>query len=141
VVDQRQRGRLRKAHAIRHWERSGQTSDGVFGKPSALSEGKHAIAGRKRSYSGTGCVHDARHFGADGEWKRRLHLVFPLHLQNVEKIQAGRAIADAHLVRSGLGRRNLLERHRLRLAIGVHAPSFHGLQVLAFGPNSEGNIP
>src|ERR1039457_4572619 len=49
-------------------------------------------------------------------------------------------IANSHLPRPRLGFGDFLERHGLWFAPGVHAPGFHGRQVLAFGPNSAGSI-
>jgi hypothetical protein len=105
-----------------------------------MRDGKHAVPYRKfggvRSY----CIHDARHFCAGREWKRRLDLILALDLQNVEEIQAGGMIADAHFARSRRGQGDIFQGHCLRFAPGMYAPGFHGRQVLAFGPNSAGSI-
>ena len=86
-------------------------------------------------------VDDPRHFRAGRKRKRRLDLIFSLHLQDVEKIQGGRVVANPHLSRAGLGQCDVFKRHALRLTPGMYAPGFHGRTVLAFGPNSDGNIP
>src|SRR5258706_1943949 len=106
-----------------------------------MRDGQHAIAHRELTDALSNCVHDARHLRAWRERKRRLDLILALHLQDAEEIQAGRAIANTQLIWCGLRCRDVVERHRLWLAPTVNSPSFHGLQVLAFGPNSAGNIP
>ena len=67
----------------------------------------------------------ARNFRARRERKRRLHLVFALNLQDVEKVQRARAIPHTHLARPRLGRIHLRPLHARGLTPFAHQPCPH----------------
>src|SRR5271166_6015656 len=105
-----------------------------------MRDGEYAAPRRELGDACSDGIHDTCDFRAGRKWKWRPDLILALDLQNVEEIQSSSMIANAHLPRSRLRLRDVVERHCLRFAPGMYAPGFHGLQVLAFGPNSAGSI-
>src|SRR5579883_1781069 len=129
VNDRHSRGFL-ETHFFRDRKNMGERRNRAFRESAALGHRRNTIARAKLRNALAQGVHHARNFRSGGERKRRLHLIFSLDLQNIEKIQRGGVIANANLAPPRLGWRDFLERHRFRFSPAMHSPTLHFARIL-----------
>jgi hypothetical protein len=107
----------------RHMERTRGRDDDGIGVASEMRERKHAIAGRKACYSGSGLVHGAGHFVPDDHrWLRRVGIEAESR-EDVCVVDAGGAHADADVAVAWNRVRRVAYLEHFRRAV----PRDHGL--------------
>ena len=94
------RGRCHEIHGVGNRRDDRARHDDLFRvPPSPPRKRQHAIAGANVLHTGCAFEHDAGNLQAGNERQLGFDLVFPLHHQDVGKVDAGSAHADAHLSR------------------------------------------
>jgi hypothetical protein len=113
--------------------------DGDLGEAAEAGGAEHAIPHGEPLHAVAHGPHDARDLRPRHEGKRGLHLVAPLHHQDVEEVAAGGAHLDLERLRRGLGLGDLLHLELPGLQPAIDDDGAHGVSQWHSG-NSVGGF-
>src|SRR5215469_5780298 len=103
VIDHWKRRRFGKPHSAGNGKRAVRSAQRLLSEGVTVRHRQHAVARFELGHAGANGVYSTGNFGAWRKRERRLDLILALDLQDVEKIQRCRMIADSDFAWAWLG--------------------------------------